>query len=797
MGEHEHFLASNDRSRYSGKLWSGSPIAQEPLFLLAELASELSTATDFETLQQILTRKLRWILDFDRCTLAVRAESWDTEYLLLEITSPSKAKNISPQKIPIEQGWSGKVLRDSKPYFIEDLTQLSPSIISPPNAHWGIVSEANSLMLLPLRIGERTIGSLNFSSRTAGTYSMSWRNLVSLLSSQVGGQMGSILTQVQLKSAYEFRERVMESATDAIFTLDLRGKFTLVNQRTVEITGYKIEELLELSFLKLFEFQDTTQIQTLLLNIISHGITVKQYDVEIIRKDNTKRIITFNLAPLFLEGKISAIASTAQDITERKQAESALLRAKVAEAANLALESQVQERTLELQQALNFEARLKSITDKVRDSLDESQIVQAAVQELALGLNVGCCNMAFYNLEQGTSTICYEYVISIPTSQGRIAQMANFPELYRQLLQNQYFQFCSIVPHPKRGRVAMLACPIADEQGVMGDLWLINQKNYVFNQSEIRLVQQVANQCAIAIRQARLYQAAQAQVEELEKLNQLKDDFLSTVSHELRTPVSNMKMSIHMLRIAPTAAAREHYLEILQNECKREIELINDLLDLQRLEAGAYTTSQEVVNLQHWLPSIIEPFKVRTQERQQKLRLLLSELPAIVSDTTILGRILSELLNNACKYTPKDGEITLSFWSKSDSSKQFEELEPPIASPKINEKISAVRKVEQFSLDSSPTILGESLADQASANRIAIIFTITNQAEIPQIELPHIFKKFYRVPGADRWKQGGTGLGLALLQKLVETLEGTISVESSEGWTSFTVKLNATVVEIP
>ena len=65
MGEHEHFLASNDRSRYSGKLWSGSPIAQEPLLLLAELASELSTATDFETLQQILTRKLRWILDFD------------------------------------------------------------------------------------------------------------------------------------------------------------------------------------------------------------------------------------------------------------------------------------------------------------------------------------------------------------------------------------------------------------------------------------------------------------------------------------------------------------------------------------------------------------------------------------------------------------------------------------------------------------------------------------------------------------------------------------------------------------
>jgi signal transduction histidine kinase len=64
------------------------------------------------------------------------------------------------------------------------------------------------------------------------------------------------------------------------------------------------------------------------------------------------------------------------------------------------------------------------------------------------------------------------------------------------------------------------------------------------------LIQQVANQCAIAIRQARLYQAAQAQVAELEKLNRLKDDFLSTVSYELRTPMSNMKMAIQMLALA-------------------------------------------------------------------------------------------------------------------------------------------------------------------------------------------------------------------------------------------------------
>ena len=762
MAEHEEQLGGTN-THHSGKLWSGSPIDQAPLLLLAELASELSTATNLEALQRILTYKLRWILDFDRCTLAVRSEKL-YDYILFEITSPSKAKDTPPQKIPIEQGWPGRVLIDSKPYFVEDLAQLPPSIISPLNADRGIAFKSRSLMLLPLRIGERTIGSLNFSSHTIGAYPTNCRNLASLLASQIGGQLGSVLTQEHLKSAYEFRQRVMESVTDAIYTLDLKGNFILANQRTAEITGYSVEELLGFPFLRLFYPDEANRIQALLLTTISHGVSVKQYDAELVRKDATSKLITFNLSPLFLEGKISAVVSTAQDITERKQVETAMLRVKATEAANLVLEHQVQERTLQLQQALDFEARLKRITDKVRDSLDQNQIVQASVQELALGLSVGCCNMALYNLEQGTSTICYEHAISIPASQGRVAQIADFPELYNQLLQNQYFQFCSLIPHPKRGRVAMLACPVSDDQGVMGDLWLINHKDHVFNELEIRLVQQVANQCAIAIRQARLYQNATAQVKELEKLNQLKDDFLSTVSHELRTPVSNMNMSIHMLKIAPTAEQRERYLEILQGECRREIELINSLLDLQRLEAASYSISHEVVSLQDWLPMIIEPFRVRTQERQQLLHVdLPAWLPPLVTDSISLGRILAELLNNACKYTPEEGEIALTI-SYEPCLSRYDGIHPPSFNSAMTPNPTPVTN-----------------------------FTIRNQAEIPATELPRIFEKFYRVSGADPWKQGGTGLGLALVQKLVHKLEGNIQVESSHGWTTFIVQLTTTV----
>ncbi|MBW4695039.1 MAG: PAS domain S-box protein [Lyngbya sp. HA4199-MV5] len=420
---------------------------------------------------------------------------------------------------------------------------------------------------------------------------------------------------------------------------------------------------------------------------------------------------------------------------------------------NTALEAQVHDRTAQLQQALRFEATLKRITDSVRDSLDEDRILQTAVQELASGLEIMGCDAALYDLDRRTSTICYEHILSdLPKANGLTVNMPDLAEVYDWLLREQCFQFCRIhsnTPRLLRKQHAVLACPMVDDQGVMGDLWLFRPSGDAFTSQEIRLVQQVANQCAIAIRQARLYQAAQAQVAALEELNQLKDDFLSTVSHELRTPMSNMKMAIHMLKTVSTPERQARYLDILQSECSREIELINDLLDLQRLEASAYPVSFETVNLHTCLTTVIEPFYSRANDRQQSLTVHLpTHLPSMTTDKATLQRVVAELLNNACKYTSPGHAITLT-----------------------------------VGYESLPL---ESAASQAMAQ---MIITIGNQAEIPVAELPHLFEKFYRVPNADPWKQGGTGLGLALVQRLISQLEGVIRVESRNGWTHFSIQL--------
>ncbi|HEY9649454.1 MAG TPA: GAF domain-containing protein, partial [Coleofasciculaceae cyanobacterium] len=410
---------------------------------------------------------------------------------------------------------------------------------------------------------------------------------------------------------------------------------------------------------------------------------------------------------------------------------------------NSNLERQVRARTAQLELAFEFEATLKRITDRLRDSLDEGQIWQTAVQELARVIGVKCCNAALYDFKKGTSTICYEYTTALAPSKGSVTKMVHLPEIYAQLLQGDCFQFCSSFENLGSEPVSILVSPIFDNQGIIGDLWLVNHKYYAFQEQDIRLVQQVANHCAIAIRQARLYQAAQAQVEELEKLNRLKDDFLGTVSHELRTPLSNIKMATQMLEIVLRQAGvfdsetnkAARYFQILQDEWQREISLINNLLDLSRLDAGTEPLILTTINPTIWILSIAEPFIERASSQQQDLRFELpSELPSLATDLSALERILTELLNNACKYTPSQGTITVS----------------ANATPKILE-----------------------------------IRVSNSGVEIPEQELAHIFDKFYRIPNNDPWKHGGTGLGLALVKKLIEHLEGNILVSSYQGQTTF------------
>lgn len=479
------------------------------------------------------------------------------------------------------------------------------------------------------------------------------------------------------------------------------------------------------------------------------------------------------------------------------------------EAAMTSLEAQVRERTAQLCQALAFEDLLRRTTEKVRDSLDEAHILQTVVRELTLGLGVRGCDVSLYNLEAGTSTLCYEHLSDhLNPAQGQTIPLNALP-IYPLLLQRQHTQFCLLEPLPaalrsEQAQFACLSCPMMDDQGVLGDLWLFKPKQQSFSMQEIRLVQQIANQCAIALRQSQLYQTAQAQVKELEQLHRIKDDFLSTVSHELRTPMANIKMGTQLLEMSlehsgflETADAPIYrYLQILKDEAHREMSLINDLLDLSRVDAGVEPYVVTTIDPQTWIPHVVEPFLERTQLQQQQLQINLApNLPLLTTDLLDLERILSELLNNACKYTPAGEKIVVT------ASVQ---LIPPIPAEQAqNDRNQPVASINRHPLSApnnppEPIFVRDLLKQPASSQQppnsanppLCFLLKVTNSGvEIPASEQNRIFEKFYRIPSDDPWKCSGTGLGLALVKGLVERLSGQIWVESTAEATTFTVRL--------
>ncbi|MGH7999398.1 MAG: GAF domain-containing sensor histidine kinase [Brasilonema sp.] len=408
---------------------------------------------------------------------------------------------------------------------------------------------------------------------------------------------------------------------------------------------------------------------------------------------------------------------------------------------------QLQKQTTELQYFLNFEPVVRRMTEQICDNLDESQLLQAAMQELAQVLQADCCQIELYSNDQTIATVAYEYTTILPQCQGLTRQIADFPEIYHSLLQRQTTQSMEIVPewNPKLSVVAQMACPIFDAQGILGNIWVKRQTQTAFHEFEVKLVKQVANECAIALRKAKLCELIQTQASELEQLEHLKHQFLRTLSHELRTPITSINLAAQTLESVLKQEGLfdieqvPQLLNILHNECGRESKLINDLLTLTYLEAEAESLTLIVIELQTWLPSIVEPFRELAHCQQQQLNLIIpNELPLLETDMTDLERILSELLNNACKFTPAGESITVSVSEVSDK----------------------------------------------------VVLSVSNSGiEIPSHGLSHIFEPFYRIPNNDPWKYSGTGLGLALVRKLVKRIGASIEVQSVSCKTIFTVKL--------
>lgn len=466
------------------------------------------------------------------------------------------------------------------------------------------------------------------------------------------------------------------------------------------------------------------------------------------------------MVPLVGQQKLMAVLALHHCVQPREwQSSDMQLLATMADQAALALS---QTTTYEQVQALaRREQLLNTVTQAIRSSLEPQAIFAAITQELGKALAVDSCVLSLWTavdeymqcvgLYENSATeaaMAVDVIATQETLPRSQVPISSNPVLQNLLATQQPFAVNDLIQHPEMAvqdrplrseARSLLVVPLMIEGRIIGSISLRHiHKPHTWNRAEIDLAQAVAAQAAIAVQQSRLYQTTREQAEQLLALDRQKTEFFQNISHEFRTPLT--------LTLGPLESAVEQRQGLdydksvvaLRN-ARRLLRLVNQLLDLQRLDAGRMQPTFRPVNPEAFVDEIVTAFRPYCDRKGLHLVAELLPCPTLYLDLEKFDKVVYNLLSNAVKFTPEGGTITVT-------------LEP---------------QDDHCVLSVSDTGIG-----------------------IRADQLPHLFKRFQQADGSTNRRYEGTGLGLALVKELVNLHHGQIEVQSTYGeGTAFCVTL--------
>jgi PAS domain S-box-containing protein len=540
-----------------------------------------------------------------------------------------------------------------------------------------------------------------------------------------------------LQNSEKFLNSIIENLPNMIFVKDADElKFVRLNKAAEDILGYAREEMIGKSDYDFFpegaDFFVSKDRQTLASQRISEIL-----EEEIHTKNQGIRILhTKKIAITDEHGESKYLVGISEDITEPKKAEQII------------------------RQQAEREHLLHQTTQRIRQSLDLATIFNTATEEIRQLINadrVGIFQFAGDSNFNGGEFVSESVVAGFTSALAAKIHDHCFGEKYAAYYQNGRMQVVDDIDNAELSDChynilaqfqvrANLAVPLIQGENLWGLLCIhqCSQPRH-WQDFEIELVQKIANQLAIAIQQADLFEQLQLSLVQEKEVSQMRSRFISMASHEFRTPLAIISSSTGILqnfsdRLSPEK--KQRHLETIQKTIQHIVQLLDDVLMINRAEAEKMEFKPEALDIIAFCYHLKEQIEGTSSKHTIEFCVnasepILDNTLVVQFDPKIIRQILTNILSNAIKYSPENSLIDFSL----------------------------TRENEQ------------------------LIFKIKDSGiGIPEKDKVNLFAFFHRASNVGNIS--GTGLGLAIVKKCVDLHKGKITLDSqiNEG-TTFTVSI--------
>jgi GAF domain-containing protein/anti-sigma regulatory factor (Ser/Thr protein kinase) len=745
----------------SARLYEEARRRVEELVALHAIDVTIASTLNLDEMLQRIYEQVSTVMNTTTFHIALYDEEKGELYLPIIV---DQGKQLPPRTLQVEDGLSGWVVRTREPLWIEDMERERATL---PAKCIALGAPTRSLMVLPLIAKDKVVGVISAQSHEPHAFDAGHRHLFSGIASQVA------IAIENARLFEETRRRLNELSLlhDVALTSTATLNFDEILCHTVESVHSKLQ-LDVFGFLLVDEEAGIVRLHPTFLGVpddaadftipLGEGITgwVAQTGHPLLAPDVSQEpryrdtipgIRSEVCVPLKIGDKVIGVINAESTRLNAFSEDDVRLFSTLASQLGVALENA---RLFEETNRRLAETRLlQEMMQAAASTLDFDQVLTRTIETLRRTLDVDYLGFALLD-DSGTAMIPHPSMIGFPTPPegylrlplnesiiGRVYQTGE-PLLTADVSQiPYYFEVISEIR-------SELAVPVRVGDKVVGVLNVESHALAAFDEDDLHLFTAIAAQLGVVLENTRLYQTLQERTEELsqayeelKELDRLRTELVQNVGHELRTPLTLVQGYVELLLAGDLGHISDSQwaaLQIVHERTDTLVRLIHNLTMLQTMPRETLMpVSVSVVEVVRHALTGFRHFadKVGVALREE----LPSELPPVMGDQEQLELAFSHLVDNAVKFSPDGGTITLRAWA--DKAWVY-----------------------------------VSVADEGIG--------------IAPDHLDNIFERFYQVDGTPRRRFGGMGIGLAVVWEIVEAHGGTVNVESKpEKGSTFTVAL--------